>query len=80
MSLRAISIFAYYAAFSRLIVDNTSSDNSNQWIELGAPTQEKQQHQDRDRDSQGPKQNPSNLPFFTVTHDNPPFLSDLEPF
>ncbi|MCG2744050.1 MAG: hypothetical protein L6271_09050, partial [Desulfobacteraceae bacterium] len=31
-------------------------------------------HEDRDRDSQGPKQYPAYLAFFIVQHNVPPFL------
>jgi hypothetical protein len=46
------------------------------WFGSGAPTQKKQYEQDRDRDSQGPKQDPPHLPLLVVTHSDPPFLSD----
>jgi hypothetical protein len=47
-------------------------------VASGTPTQEKKHRQNRDWDSQGPKQDPSYLSFFIVKHGNPPFLSRFE--
>jgi hypothetical protein len=41
-----------------------------------AASQEKQYQQDRDRNSQSPKQYPTNFSFFGISHSNPPLLSD----
>jgi hypothetical protein len=42
-----------------------------------ATTQDKEHHEDRNWDSQDPKQYPAYLAFFIVQHNIPPFFSDV---
>ena len=46
----------------------------------GAPSQDIHQQQDRDRNTEEPKQNPPDFPVIGATHGDPPFLSTLELF